>query len=680
MTGPSVVAQTVKINADTNELNAKLAEGIKHLRLFGQTVDETNKIAVNAFRSEAEELKKLAASGDASLQNMARLSTVTKQFESQIESAAEKTAHGSERMAHGFLYIAETGNLAGRGMATILTSVANLAVGFGPQGALIGAVTLAGLAFYNFFDKSAERAEKLQKAIDKVIDSTDRLKVAAVATELQGQLQLAQGLTSGTTSLYGGQDVYGRTLFGLLAAARDAAPGSHLAGQAGLAQAGEVRAGQVEAARVRLDEARKRLEDTRSEALEDTRALTKAVADGDLRLQQYLGPVVAAALGRAQSADSALKALVGTQVNAGSIAQMLKLNSTEELAKLAGGDTGFRDELTKAGAQGDIEIAQKAAEKAEKRLDASLKAVGLAIDKKSLEDPFVAAVLGVPMTKDHIAKYNSQVAESARLMQLAGFGGGPGMLGDISETQVNKIFEAWKTATRFAPKVKDRLAPGGQFNVPDAIAALDKDRTGYGGEDVTGGHGLGIDLTDFTKGFDKAIDKYNALEQAGKAAYNALSRGATNAINQIIETHKLAIGPIKRALGEPIVSFLEALAVRKYAEFVADLFTAPQKAAGDLAGAAAATAGAITVGEIMGTGGGGRGGSGAGGGGGGAGSTSDREHRNAGAALGRGRDDGGVTYLDITITQKDMNGREIARLNQQQQRTQDRNQPNRLVL
>jgi hypothetical protein len=289
--------------------------------------------------------------------------------------------------------------------------------------------------------------------------------------------------------------------------------------------------------------------------------------------------------------------------------------------------------------------------------------------------------MGLPLTKDAAAKYNQQMAETARLMTLVGFGG-PDMFANLNAGQFGQVFEALKTAVKFAPKIKERLAPGGQFNVPDAIAALDKDRTGYGGEDVRGGHGgLGIDLTDFSKGFDKAIDKFNVLEQAGKSAYNALSRGATNAINQIIETHKLAIGPIKRALGEPIVSFLEALAVRKYAEFVADLFTAPQKAAGDLAGAAAATAGAITVGEIMGTGGGGRGGSGSGGGGGGgSGSTSDREHRNAGAALGRGRDDGGVTYLDITITQKDMNGREIAKLNQQQQRTQDRNQPNRLVL
>jgi hypothetical protein len=659
MTGPNVVAQTVKISGDTTELNARLAEGIRQLEAFGRSVNTQSEVAVRAFREEAAALKQMTQGSAVSLENMERLTAATRQFESQVESSARRTNVGFESMSRGLLGIAHSGDLAGRGMGTVIAAASNVAFAFGPQGALVGAVAIGGLALYEFFDKSAAKAAKLREAIDKVIESVDPRRIAEVGQSISAEV--AEVTTR----------IQSRTINPLHFRLFDLFKLQDLQVQQGALDTAENRARE----QIKLGEQQKTLVDqlstAREFALKKEGELAKANLAGDAIAGASLLRIVEQARGAVANADIQLRAFLNSSTPFGSIGELLKINVDKELAGLTSEDAKFAMQERDVAGNDNVGRAQK-------RFDKNMEAVSNAIDKKLLENPFVAAALGVPLTKDAVAKYNQQIAESARLMQLAGFGG-PTMLDNLTDRQLQGITATWEGVLKRLPKPKRQLGFGEQFVVPQHIQD-EGAGTNYGGEDVTGGgKGLGLGLEDFGKGFDKAIEKFNTLEEAGKAAYNALSRGATNAINQIIETHKLAIGPIKRALGEPIVSFLEALAVRKYAEFVADLFTAPQKAAGDLAGAAAATAGAITVGEIMGTGGGGRGGSG-GGGGGGAGSTSDREHRNAGAALGRGRDDGGVTYLDITITQKDMNGREIARLNQQQQRTQDRNQPNRLVL
>jgi hypothetical protein len=675
MTSPSVTPLRVVIEGDASSMNEALAEGTRHLEAFGRSVDATNKIAVQAFRSEAESLQQLAQGSDVSLEAINRLNRVTQQFENQVDQAARRTAVGFESMSRGLMYVASTGNLAGRGMATVVAAASNVAFAFGSEGAMVGALTIGSLALYEFFDKSAARAEKLQKALDKVIDSTDRLKIAALNTEIVGQLQLAQQAGADPSQFFApGQTLYSHTIFGAIAAMRDA---QKLPGQAALTGAAEVRAGQAEAAKLQLDQAKKTLEDARSDALTFERELTKAIADGNIRMQMVLNPMLAASLRRAGDARSTLGNLISSPQGVG---QLLHLNIGSEMGQLRAGDVGFADALKKESGQGAIEIAQRAANEAEDKLKQALKAVGDVVEKKTLENPFVASVLGVPLTKDAAAKYAKQMAESAKLMTVAGFGGPTG-LENLTEAQSNALEEALRFAVARMPKIKHQLALGEQFTVPQSAIA-DTPTTGgfgdflqkiYGGDDSASGK--------TKKLADETTKQLGVVKEAYIATYTAAAGAAEAAMASMIRSHKVSVKEIKKALGEPVADYLRALGIQ--AEVQAQHDVAEGNISGAIlesAAALAAFAGSELVSTLMGAGGGG-GGSGGGSSGTGSGSgSSDGEHRNAGAALGRGRDDGGTWQLEVVIVQKAPDGRELSRVNQQLQRLDDRNQPNRLVI
>ncbi|HWW84163.1 MAG TPA: hypothetical protein VNZ26_11200, partial [Vicinamibacterales bacterium] len=99
-------------------------------------------------------------------------------------------------MARSVLFVASTGNLAGRGMAGFIANVSRL---IGPGSILLSALAIGGLAvdaFFNRFEKGEEKAEKAaKKAIDAIVnpltekdEEKRRLELFAKRAELEDKI------------------------------------------------------------------------------------------------------------------------------------------------------------------------------------------------------------------------------------------------------------------------------------------------------------------------------------------------------------------------------------------------------------------------------------------------------------------------------------------------------------
>jgi hypothetical protein len=659
MTGPNVTTQTVRITGDVTDLNQRLAEGIRQLEAFGRSVNLQSEIAVKAFRDEAAALQQMTASGNASVQNLDRLTLATQRFENQVAATERRTAVGFEGMSRGMLMMARSSDIAGRGMASALAAASNVAFAFGPTGAIVGAVAIGGLALYEVFDRSAAKAKKLQESVDKVIESTDRLKITALSAQLQAELsELQQGRGPIPDTVEGlerlaymtvGQD-FTRAIRERLLRERD------LRGAVARAGAAAGWLDQRDAGQDRLDVARKNMEDARSEALQRERELTKAVAEGNLRLVQLVGPQVDALVARAKDAEATVRNLIESPMGVG---QMLHLNIGRELAHLHAGDVGFAGDLAKARDQGDFEIAQKAAEKGDKVMNAALKAAGDAVDK-SLKDPKIAAallLLGAPLQVDKGGFTDAQLANL------------DAMLGAVHRPRFDaeKFEEAFQRRQAALARTAS-LAPPPGFD-PTSHESVSGSKGG-----IFGFLNQPDPMQHVKKDLAEVRKEFTLLQAAGENAYRGIANATATAMDSMIRVHKISEKAITAALGGPLVKYLQGLAETDFATAASEAARGDWKgAAQDTAAGLLAEAGSALVAGFMGTGGGGSGASSSGGGVG-------SGQKNAGAMLGRGQNQGGTWTLEVLVTQKSEDGRQLSQTRQKFQRLDDRNQSTRLAL
>jgi hypothetical protein len=89
----------------------------------------------------------------------------------RVAAVSYEADRAFQGMARSSLFVASTGNLAGRGMAGFIANISRL---IGPGSILLSALAIGGLAvdtFFNRFEKGEEKAEKAaKKAIDAILN------------------------------------------------------------------------------------------------------------------------------------------------------------------------------------------------------------------------------------------------------------------------------------------------------------------------------------------------------------------------------------------------------------------------------------------------------------------------------------------------------------------------------
>src|SRR5581483_3767894 len=116
-----------------------------------------------------------------SIENMAKLSAANLQILSdavvskfpgaKLATVSYDADRAIQGMGRSMLFVASTGNLAGRGMAGFISNVARLT---GPGSILLSALAIGGLAIDTFFNRTEKGAERAERAIDKEMDAFTR--------------------------------------------------------------------------------------------------------------------------------------------------------------------------------------------------------------------------------------------------------------------------------------------------------------------------------------------------------------------------------------------------------------------------------------------------------------------------------------------------------------------------
>ena len=164
MPDPAVV---LRIGSNDAEAQARIRDTIKALDAMGKSVNEQSAMATRAFRTEAQEAQRLLNTVKATTAQHQELARVVQRTEQRIAQAATSTIRSyggaSRSIAMGIDQIARSGSLAGDGMKQLIAQGSEVAFMFGAAGPIVGAIGIAGLAVFNFFQRSRREIEETRK-------------------------------------------------------------------------------------------------------------------------------------------------------------------------------------------------------------------------------------------------------------------------------------------------------------------------------------------------------------------------------------------------------------------------------------------------------------------------------------------------------------------------------------
>jgi hypothetical protein len=179
----------VKAAADTRR---QIDEVITTVEKMGRSVNASSATAQRAFTSEAEAARQLATQLGASESQMRRLSTAQEQFNQRIQAAKGQVANATLALSGFANTMSATGRVSAEAMKGIISNAAGVAFAFGPTGAIVAAVTLAGVAIFNLFDRSRremeESAKKAEETLQRVKDASNTVLGQQVASDLLFQI------------------------------------------------------------------------------------------------------------------------------------------------------------------------------------------------------------------------------------------------------------------------------------------------------------------------------------------------------------------------------------------------------------------------------------------------------------------------------------------------------------
>jgi len=118
-----------------------------------------------------------------------KVTASTAEMAASAEVAGRRTALAAERMSGGLLMVARSGEVSARGIRSLLGGATDLAFAFGPEGAWLTAIAIAGTALSAFWDREQKNADKTAKEYQKVLDVIKKLSVGeqqATAATQQG--------------------------------------------------------------------------------------------------------------------------------------------------------------------------------------------------------------------------------------------------------------------------------------------------------------------------------------------------------------------------------------------------------------------------------------------------------------------------------------------------------------
>lgn len=158
--------------------------------IAGRTGKSLGAVASAYTRASAEGQKyfqQVAASYQKVATEEARAAASAERSSASLEG---RQAHSVATMARGLEMVGRTGQLTGRSLDAVMGQVSQLAFGFGPQGALVGAVGIATAAVVELFMRTSREAKKMA---DETIKEFNRI----AHMNVKGQGEEASLLYSG---------------------------------------------------------------------------------------------------------------------------------------------------------------------------------------------------------------------------------------------------------------------------------------------------------------------------------------------------------------------------------------------------------------------------------------------------------------------------------------------------
>jgi ribosomal protein L29 len=158
---------SVKITAEGEELKREIDSSISALNRLQAATLASNKAGVAATRESIAEQRLYMESVNASSDSFNRLDQLQQRFESRVQSGATRSATSLNSMARGFSVLESSAHASVRSIDAISNATAQLAFGFGPQGMLIGAAVMVGIAMVRAFESAAKAAEKVREKMQE---------------------------------------------------------------------------------------------------------------------------------------------------------------------------------------------------------------------------------------------------------------------------------------------------------------------------------------------------------------------------------------------------------------------------------------------------------------------------------------------------------------------------------
>lgn len=625
--------QKVTITGDSNQFKQDIDSDIAALRAMGETIDKTNRTAVNAWREEVAAQREVMQQMGATKAQLDALNTAVAGTESAITLASNAMGRSFTQISRGMFMVAGQQNdvlASSRGIVTAISASATML-----GGSWAAAVAVAGVALLRFFDKADEGWKTFEADLKRVASEIDRLGPAE-------QMDRAERLKAAVRENQQRQDALRKlrqTTQDPIALIKSFFQMNELAK--------EQAAYQAEIFKIVHNQIPEKQRLMTAEAYHTTLLREQASVMKDLEAMDKAKTVQEIARAQARLAsDQGQLGRLRTDI----ARQFPATGLTTEEGTRFGKEMGAFDEQFADRTAGDADTRRATAE-GKRMADLGKAAVGAA-------DLAVKGWMAEHPEKSLLASWMGSVDVGQETMPT--HGAGADQLGAVFMKAFKETQEAVK---KLKPPASLLGTPehGTEFTVPpSALESWSKLHTAIA--KVGDAQAMIIDKN------KKITDAYTQAAQL----YDSIT---ASTIRGIVQSHQSGVKALKQAALEPIVSFLEGKAIEMAARALAD-WSNPASVALDLAAAAALTAGAAEVNSLAGGGGGGSGGSASAGGG----SQHAPLAQQGIGALGAQRSGQAAMSLEIVITQTSPSGKVTQQIRQKLQRLDDRQVPVRMNL
>lgn len=180
----------VSFQGDISDVQKKIGEALNLVDKMGSSINTKSATAVRAYRAEADAAAQLLKQLNASDGQHAALARSVQRVEKEVSLFQSRMAGGARQLASGLDQMARSGQTAGEGLKSVISSGAEMAFVFGAGGPIVGAIGIAGLAIFSLFDRARKEMEATRKKAEAEIA---QLRKAGVGAQVERQQELYSG-------------------------------------------------------------------------------------------------------------------------------------------------------------------------------------------------------------------------------------------------------------------------------------------------------------------------------------------------------------------------------------------------------------------------------------------------------------------------------------------------------